>query len=91
MIRIYTFKVLFPATDSKYLEMIFNELFEMAYSDDCFVNDFEKAEPSILFYGGDIGIYPYYSMGEVFIYIIPITQDYITCLAAKCVELIAIN
>ena len=88
---LYTFKVLFPTMDNSYLEMMFNELFEMAYSDDCFVNDFEKAEPSILFYGGDIGIYPYYSMGVVFICIIPITQDYVSCLAAKGIELVEIN
>ena len=88
---LYTFKVLFPAIDSDYLEMMFHEIFDMAYSSDCFVNDFEKAEPFILFYKGDIGIYPYFSMGTVYICIVPITQDYLTDLTLKGSELVEIN
>ena len=51
----------------------------------------EKAEPFVLFYEGDIGIYPYFSMGTVYICIVPITQDYLTDLTLKGSELVEIN
>ena len=88
---LYTFKVLFPDINSYCLEMVFHEIFDKAYSSNCFVNDFEKAEPFILFYEGDIGIYPYFSMGTVCICIVPITQDYLTDFALKGTELVEIN
>ncbi|MCD8357446.1 MAG: hypothetical protein LUE11_12900 [Clostridia bacterium] len=82
----YTFKTLFPDYSDDDIVQLFDRIYNLAGEDICFITEKEEIEPAILYYKGEIGLYPYYAAGMVHICIIPVTQNNLEEYTSKGVE-----
>lgn len=80
-------KVFFPDFDDNQIRELYKTLYSLTNDPSCFISDDAEPEPHVIFHHGDIGIYPYYSMGTAHICVVPATQSYLDDLAAKNVEI----
>lgn len=83
---LYTMRMVFPDVEDNRLTELFQTLYTLAeQSEICFFGAGLGAQitPPILYRCGNIGIYPCYAGGMLYINIIPVTQDYLDTLAAK--------
>lgn len=80
----YTLKVFFPDLPDETLINLYTTLNQLAYENVTTIKYTSESVPCALYYRGNIGVYPYFALGEcVHMCIIPITQEYLDELQRK--------
>lgn len=87
----YTLKVFFPDYDDEKISMIYSTIYDKAYDSDCYINMENSPSPKVLYYKGNIAIYPYYRGGMIHLALIPVTQQYLDGLASNNIEIYEID
>lgn len=80
----YTLKVFFPDLPDETLINLYTTLNQLAYENVTTIKYTSESVPCALYYRGNIGVYPYFALGEcVHMCIIPVTQEYLDELQRK--------
>lgn len=86
--------LLLPDMDAEAYVGLFETLYDLAIHDDaCYLGTLLNGEitPPLLYWQDDVGLYPCYAGGLVYICAVPVTAEYMEALAARNIELIAIE
>lgn len=87
----YTLKTVFPDLPDETLVELYTTLNHLAYENATTVKYTSESVPCVLYYRGNIGVYPYFALGEcVHMCVVPITQEYLDELRGKGVSISSI-
>lgn len=87
----YTLKVFFPDYDDEKIRTVYSTIYDKAYDPGCYISSEYSPSPKVLYYKDNIGIYPYYRGGMIYIALIPVTQQYLDELEADNIEIYEIE
>ena len=80
----YTLKTVFPDLEDEKIINLYTTLNQLAYENVMPVKYASGAVPCALYYRGDIGVYPYFALGDyVRLCVIPVTPQYLDQLRAQ--------
>lgn len=87
----YTLKVMFPDLADETLVNLYTTLNKLAYENVTTIKYTSESVPCALYYRGNIGVYPYFALGEcVHMCVIPVTSEYLNELRGKGVAIFSI-
>ena len=88
----YTLKTVFPDLEDEKIINLYTTLNQLAYENVMPVKYASGAVPCALYYRGDIGVYPYFALGDyVRLCVIPVTPQYLDQLRAQGVGVYEIS